>query len=119
DEADDDAVDGGDGRGLSRGEEAAVDAAEDDDGHQQAGYGLDKGAQALAAGGAGQELELAAAVGEHHREDEQHAHEYAGDDAGGEKLADALAGYRAVDDEGYAGRDDYADGAGGGDQGGG
>lgn len=101
------------------GEEAAVDAAEDDDGHQQAGDGLDESPPALTSAGLGQELELAAAVGEHHGEDEEAAHEDAGDYAGGKQLADALAGDGAVDDEGDAGRDDDADGAGGGDQSGG
>ena len=118
-EADDYAVYRGDGRGLGRGEEAAVDAAEDDDGHQQARNGAHEGVPALTAAGLGQGDELAPAVGEHHGEDEEAAHEYAGDDAGGEELADALAGDGAVDDEGDARRDDYAYRAGGGDQGGG
>ena len=70
--------------------------------------------------GLGQLDEVGLAAEDKGRGDEARAHDKAGDDARLEEVADADAGgNRAVDDEGDAGRDDDADSAGAGHEGGG
>ena len=111
--ADDQAVHDGDSRGLGRGEDAAVDASEDDDGHQQTPEGLFEGDPAVMPAGLRQLDEVGLAAEDESCGDKSCAHNQSGDDAGLEKVADADAGGNgAVHDEGDAGRDYDAYGAG-------
>ena len=117
--ADDETVDHGHGRGFGGGEDAAVDAAQNDDGHQQAPEGVLEGLPALGAGGLGLPLQVHFAAHQQRRDDQTRAHDQAGDHAGLEQVADGGVRDGAEHHEGDGGRDDDADGAGAAHQGGG
>ena len=114
DHADEQAVDRGDRSGVGRGEHTAVDAAEDDDRHEQAPEGVLEGLPALLTAGLGQAGELLLPAEPEGDGDERRAHDEAGQHAGDKEVADGGVADGAEDDEGDGGRNDDADGAGGG-----
>ena len=112
-QAHDQAVHHGDGRRLSGGEDAAIDAAQDDDGHQKAPEGGAEGLPPLAPGGPLPGGGQALAPDLDHDDDHQgQAHHDAGEDAAHEHVAHGHAGDGGVDHEGDGGRNDDGDGRG-------
>ena len=110
-QTDDQAVHHGDSSSLSGSEEAAVDAAQDDDGHQEAPEGsaerLPAGTPAGLLTGSGQALLTNLDHDDHHQ---GQAHHDAGDDAAHEHIAHGDAGDGGVHHECDRGRDDDGDG---------
>ena len=110
-------IDHGHGSRLGRGEDAREDAAQDDEGHQDAGNGADKGAPDIGQGERGA-LGVVVSVGlEQGDHDEGAAHEKARDEAGLEQAVDALLGDDRVEDHGNGRGNDHPDGSGSGDEG--
>ena len=114
--ADKQAVYRGHGRRLCGGEVAAVDAAEDNDGHQQTPEGALERAPHLApalprVGG----LQVVLVRIDLHHEDHGRAHDDAGENTGHEDIAYGNAGQGGVNHEGNARRDDDRDRGRGGD----
>ena len=108
----------GDGSRLGGGENAAVDAADDDDGHQEAPEGLTEGLPALAPGGLCLGcLDALLAALDHDDDHQGQAHHDAGNPAAHEHIAHGDAGDGGVHHECDGGRNDDGDGGGAGHQG--
>ena len=105
----DQAVEHGDCGGFRRGEHAAVDTAEDNDGHQKAPEGILERLQALLAAGHGQDLKVHLAAHEHGGHDQTESHQKAGYNTGDEQIRDGGVRDGAVHNEGDGRRDDDAD----------
>ena len=105
------AVNHGHGSGLRRGEDAAVDAAQDDDRHQEAPESRTEGSGTLAPGGALTGcLQALLADLQHDDDDQSQAHHDAGEDAAHEHITHGDAGDGGVHNEGDGGRDNDGDG---------
>ena len=106
-DADHETVDDRDGRSLGRGEDAAVDAAEDDDRDHEPPERRAEGFQPLAPGGAlpGGDDSLFVDL-DHNNHNQRKAHHDARHDTGHEHLADRYAGDGGVNDEGDGRRND-------------
>ena len=105
------AVNHGHGSGLRRGEDAAVDAAQDDDRHQEAPESRTEGSGTLAPGGAltGSGQALLTDL-QHNDDDQSQAHHDAGEDAAHEHITNGDAGDGGVHNESDGGRDNDGDG---------
>ena len=114
--AHDQAIEHGDSGGLGGGEDAAIDTAQDDHGHQQAPEGILEGLQPFLAGGLGLHRQVGLAAHEQGGHDQAQAHQQAGDDAGLEQVGDGGVSDGAVHHEGDGRGNDHADGAAGGHQ---
>ena len=110
-QADQKRIHNGYGRRFRRGEDAAVDAAEDDDRDHEPPERRAEGFQPLAPGGAftGGDDSLFVNL-DHHNHNQRKAHHDARHDTGHEHLADRHAGDGGVNDEGDGRRNDDGDG---------
>ena len=104
-------VEHGDGGSLGGGEDAAIDTAEDDDGHQKTPECILERYPALLAGGLGKHLQIHLPADDQCGDDQAHAHQQTGDHAGLEEVGDGGVRNRAVHDKGDGRRDHHADGA--------
>ena len=110
DHADEQAVDNGDRSSLGRGEETAVDTAEDDDGNQEAPERSAEGLPAVTPARLfTRGLNALSANLDHDDGDQRKAHHNAGENAAHEHIADGNAGDRGVNDEGNGRRDHDGD----------
>ena len=117
--ADDNAVEHSDGSSLGRGKQTGIDAAQNNDGHQQSpDTVLESGGDLLGSDTLG--TDIAALLGNDIVDDDNNCgHQQAGADATDEHFTDGGVCQRAVHNHGVAGGDDQTDGTGGGDHSGG
>ena len=104
-------VDDGHGRRLCGGKDPSVDAAQDDNRHQQSPKGVPECVPAFLSGGFGQSLQLAFAAHQKRRNHQPQAHQKPRKDSGQEQGSDGGVRDGTVHHKGDGGRDDHSDGS--------
>ncbi|MPM09256.1 hypothetical protein SDC9_55572 [bioreactor metagenome] len=109
--ADQEAVDDSHGAGLGGGENSSVDAAEDDEGHDDGQDGIFHGGEKLPAGAGFLPGDVEPGGLDDHHQAEHHGQQDAGAEAREEEVADGDPGHHSEGDHGNGRRDDHAEGA--------